>query len=802
MIPFSSKLPLVTYEMYHIKDSQTLRHPNGRFLCMFEGSANLTIDNTSYTLKTGDVFFLFWNTSYTLAPDDSCHILYLCIHPALLTQAFLVTPKDLSPHYTDSTPAITKGLNNLIARITQSCFSHEGTPSYEQLSRLFELFHFLRESSAQIEKEAESKLDQKLSALRLYCGQNYTLPISLTDAAEELGYTPPYLANLLKKHLGTTFLDYLNGLRVEVAQTLLLFSQEPFPRVALLCGFSNVAALEKTCNKLNNLSLEEYRNQANVYTYPDIIGVPVTSLSLIRDYLFQYTSDSTPVAVSEENTTYETAQVISSNRSPLKNTWNFLINLGSAKDFEKPSFRNQLIHMQQKLHFKYGRCVELFSLVESYQEGEETFYDFSAVFRLIDFMYSIHLKPFFDIDVKPFKLYREPEDSSIHYTAYLGTERYDERLFNLLPHFIRECVARYGFDEFASWKFEIWRRYNANLSSLEPADEYCRRFDQIAHIFKSLVPHCCIGGPGFNGFLPNGDFADTLEAFQNNVYRPDFISAYCFPYRTVPKQDRKPGYKAYTSADYMGDKLKEWRQIITSYGFPQAPFYITEYSAHITVENYINDSSYPAAFLIHQNLKGYESVDALGYWLATDFSLIYGSPNAPFFGGNGILSKHGISKPAFYAHDFLNNLGDVVIAMGEHYIVTQSADRTIQILVYHLGSLRESFVESPTTRDLLFYPNFAFEDQKSLDLSLNLQKLVPGTYRQKSFHLSSHHGNILNAWKQLNYSINIGTEEIQYMAAQSLPQLSLSTIEIDSQHTFHFTLNPNEAQLVILQPVF
>ncbi len=232
------------------------------------------------------------------------------------------------------------------------------------------------------------------------------------------------------------------------------------------------------------------------------------------------------------------------------------------------------------------------------------------------------------------------------------------------------------------------------------------------------------------------------------------------------------------------------------------PFYITEYSTHISLENYINDSTYAAAYIFHQGIQNQANADALGYWLASDFPLEYGNPNSPLFGGNGLVTKHGIQKPAYYAHDFLNRLGERILYQGEHSIVTHDRNGSLQILVYHYGILKQSFADAPMNQELLQYPYSAFEDAKPLEFRLTFSELPKGTYRFKEFSIDLDHGNVLRIWGQLNYSTNVNEDEVQYMASQSVPSMRIHMEELKGAYTLHTVLNHNEARLILIEPIF
>lgn len=378
--------------------------------------------------------------------------------------------------------------------------------------------------------------------------------------------------------------------------------------------------------------MDEYyhKNHVTVAEEPVPLGVPVTNPYMIFDYLLPYT----PQSVSPEitNTGVQLEQVTSSSQegTPFAHIWNFLINMGSASDFEKPTFRHHLSHIQSELHFQYGRCSEILTLVESFPLENTQQYDFSRIFRLIDFMYSIHLKPFFDLDAKPFQFYHVSEDSCPDYKTYLSADSYDTFLYEVLPSFAKACILRYGFDEFSTWHFELWYRYNPDMTSLETPADFCHRFQQVAAILKSIVPDVHLGGPGFNSFLDDNTFSRILSLLQHAKYQPDFISTCYFPC-LAPEIPSDGGYTVAPPPHSMTNRLRELKKLLSEHDFGSTPFYITEYSAHPCATNYINDSIYAAAYILYQGIQDSFLVDGLGYWLATDLSLNYGRPNAPFF---------------------------------------------------------------------------------------------------------------------------------------------------------------------------
>ncbi len=68
-------------------------------------------------------------------------------------------------------------------------------------------------------------------------------------------------------------------------------------------------------------------------------------------------------------------------------------------------------------------------------------------------------------------------------------------------------------------------------------------------------------------------------------------------------------------------------------------------------------------------LKGTEGfAESMSYWTFTDIFEENGPVPSPFHGGFGLLNFQGLRKPAFYAYQFLNRLGDEELASSDRIV--------------------------------------------------------------------------------------------------------------------------------------
>ncbi len=807
MLPFYSELPIIDSDIYHSDAEFSWIHPAACLITILDGRLTLEIDGEQYPLHKETVFYLAPDTSYRVIPEQPVLLLYTWLHPCFLLQAVGFRYKYIALH---SSWNPLKDFSKLISLAADLAISMPESPDQTSalvLGKAYELMDYITEAylnPVDIEIYPE-KNQNKIHQLQQYLSSHYHLPVSLSDTAAALGFTPQYLSNFMKKHLNATFQEYISTFRVEAAELYLKYTLETPVRIAAFCGFANLPAFQKTFRNCHYMSVEDYitKHRIRMETYicppqPDRIK----NSSLKMDYLFHYTNHERHYRIAAPASQVMKVTLDTNRHRPLRHSWNQMIHLGNAVDFENSAYRRHLAAMQQELHFTYGKITGIFCYMQLCKSLPSKRYDFSKAFCILDFLKSIQIKPLLELSNKPFHLYKENEQEIPDYDSYLTPEPYDHMLFSILPAFLKACINRYGYADVSTWKFELWSRYNPAMTSLEKPATYYYRFQKTAAIIKSLVPECAIGGPCFNTFLETSKFDDLLQEFRaDSTYIPDFFSACYFPYIPErPYSESEPsGSLAAQSPDLMSRKLRQLKKSLSRAGLTDRPLYITEFGAYLSIGNFINDSVYPAVFLMHQISHNHDTAEILSYWLASDLSLEYGNYNFPLFGGNGILSKDGIRKPAYYAFQLLNSLGSGLIDSGDYYIAARSGDSTIQILVYYISNLNLNFSKSPENQKLLHYPYSPFEDIPPLDMHFTITGLTEGTYTLHESLLDLSHGNVLSVWGTLGYAGNLHPDDIEYLRQESRISVHGKTEILNQTYHLHTKLNTNEAKLFTLR---
>ncbi len=131
----------------------------------------------------------------------------------------------------------------LLSEMGNAYYSQEGGYALKFSSILYHLLYLLvKECKTDITSNEIMKNDIIRNRLMLvinYVKEHYAEPISLKDAASLISLNQEYFCRFFKKYMGTTFLDYVNEIRLSHIYEDLLNTGETITRILETHGFTN-----------------------------------------------------------------------------------------------------------------------------------------------------------------------------------------------------------------------------------------------------------------------------------------------------------------------------------------------------------------------------------------------------------------------------------------------------------------------------------------------------------------------------------------------------------------------------------
>lgn len=110
-----------------------------------------------------------------------------------------------------------------------------------------------------------TKIDNpSIERLLIYMNDHFMEHISLSDAADMLHLSPPYLSKIFLKYTGFGFSEYLKTLRVETAKKLLSTTTMSVTKISDECGFSDSNYFSVVFKEQTGFSPLRYRKMNSV----------------------------------------------------------------------------------------------------------------------------------------------------------------------------------------------------------------------------------------------------------------------------------------------------------------------------------------------------------------------------------------------------------------------------------------------------------------------------------------------------------------------------------------------------------
>jgi xylan 1,4-beta-xylosidase len=402
-------------------------------------------------------------------------------------------------------------------------------------------------------------------------------------------------------------------------------------------------------------------------------------------------------------------------KGPKSTVYQRCVGAGRLAEGLRADWQQQLLACRQAIGFQYLRCHGLLQdeLGVYSEDGKgNPDYNWQYIDMVYDYLLSIGVRPFVEIGFMPQALASVKSDpaaappgtklspSTFWWRANVTAPKSWERWDDLVTALVRHWTARYGADEVRQWYFEIWNEPNYPyffhpVNEATRRDEYFTLYRNTARAVKTVDPAYRVGGPAAAG----AEWVPELIDFCAKGNVPlDFISFHSYGLGTGPAGKDANGQDLHylnRNLDIVASQAHSEDAAIRSSAMPKLPVEITEWSASYSNFDPIHDTYFEAPYILEQ-LKNTETLGSMSYWTFTDIFEEGGPPKTPFEGGFGLINLQGIKKSAFFAYQFLNQLGDTELkdSDGQSWVCRDKSGG-LQVLLYNLTDPRPAGAPVP-----------------------------------------------------------------------------------------------------------
>ncbi len=337
--------------------------------------------------------------------------------------------------------------------------------------------------------------------------------------------------------------------------------------------------------------------------------------------------------------------------SALTHFWEHTVGSDHAAMALRADWRAQLKRAHDELGFRYVRFHGLLDDDMSILtvEGDQQIYSFFNADSIFDFLVGIGMRPFVELSFMPSAL-ASGDKTVFHYRGNVTPPKDIAAWSALIGKLLQHCLDRYGSDEVRKWYFEVWNEPNLTYFGNGSMDEYFEFYAATARAVKSVDARLRVGGPAT---AANAWIEEFVDYCRRTGTPADFVSTHHYPTDSFGK----PGDDTITQLSLSTRSILRDQAAATRKKAAGLPLYYTEWCTSSNPRDGLHDEPYAAAFIVKTIMEAAGLVDGYSYWTFSDIFEENYFPSVPFQGGFGLLTIHGVAKPAYRAFELLHRLG-------------------------------------------------------------------------------------------------------------------------------------------------
>lgn len=629
----------------------------------------------------------------------------------------------------DNYPPLRRILGQVLQAIAENSAYLEaelGRLYYELVLLLVQ--HFAVEMPGEVRTRAEQFVQ--------YVEDHFQEELSLRQISEAFHMTPQYFSRQFKSQTGQTFYRSLTAVRLRHAKQDLAETDLPLLRVAMDNGFANLESFYRFFQEDVGQSPQEWRAtcQKEADNPAQLKG------------LMEWVGDlARPASLEEDCPAVRTVDV--SHRERYHSFWREVLHLGDAALLDDTLIAAQLHTLQSDLRFRFIRIQVDW---KGFRLGEE--YSFYREERRWDDLLDQGFNLWFYVE---FRQLTEPE-----------------RMYAYLDRMLSHFANRYSIQNVQKWRVELV--YNT-IFTPEKAQAYwaCRqRLQAILNKYGCTEPLLCAG-------LALGA-PKAVESFCAELARRGEIQA-AQTFEAEPyvyyETGQGPVLSRATDSSYLKNQILTLQQNQTRFREMVQDIYITNWNDNMLTTSGMNDSCYKGANLLKTMIDCFGRVRSVAHNIPLDAVYPDKVKRNILFGGNGLLSQHGIPKPSYYAYSFLCRVGEYYLDHDEHSILFAGKEGNYQILCHNCKRLNYKYYLDEQKSGLGDLEQY-FEETEPLTLRYRLTGVRDGRYILKQRMISPEVGSVQDLLRAMGASegIYVHSHELEYLRQVSVPQLRLQEV--------------------------
>jgi AraC-like DNA-binding protein len=231
-------------------------HSYVELVYVIEGTISVSINDKTKDLHKGDLAVSFPNDIHSYNTESSSKIMLIIFSPEIISSYFSRRMDKTLDNPFMLAISINEGIASLFDMLY---FEYKNSNNKYVIKGL--LYTILGKlDSGFILKNSSQSYNNTIQNLLRYIESHYHENISLQSIAKDLGFSKFYLSRIFTNKIGYQFNDYVNRLRINLAQKLLSDTDLSVLNVALECGFESQRNFNRIFKEYTAVTPTEFRS--------------------------------------------------------------------------------------------------------------------------------------------------------------------------------------------------------------------------------------------------------------------------------------------------------------------------------------------------------------------------------------------------------------------------------------------------------------------------------------------------------------------------------------------------------------